>query len=246
MGFPGVTAVKNPPATAGDAGDMGSIPGLGISPGGGNGNPLQYSCLENSMDRGDWWAIVHGVTENWILFLWLSIKSDPFPFKAYPIIDVTTPSSNLHTALFSLMTFILLSQAVLSLGTIDILDLESLCCVCSPVHFKMLSSIPGFYPLDVSSIPKLWQSKLFPKTNEVAQSCPTLCDPMDCNLPGSSIHGICQARVLEWAAISFSRGSSHFLLQGIIPTQGLNPGLLHYRRILYQLTYKGSPLIHYY
>ena len=96
------------------------------------------------------------------------------------------------------------SQAVLSLGTIDILDLESLCCVCSPVHFKMLSSIPGFYPLDVSSIPKLWQSKLFPKTNEVAQSCPTLCDPMDCNLPGSSIHGICQARVLEWAAIAFS------------------------------------------
>ena len=43
---------------------------------------------------------------------------------------------------------------------------------------------------------------------EVAQSYPTLCDPMDCNLPGSSIHGILQARVLEWVAISFSRGSS--------------------------------------
>ena len=100
------------------------------------------------------------------------------------------------------------SQAVLSLGTIDILDLESLSCVCSPVHFRMLSSILGFYPLNVSSIPKLWESKLFPKTNEVAQSCPTLCDPMDCSLPGSSIHGIFQARVLEWAAISFSRRSS--------------------------------------
>ena len=44
--------------------------------------------------------------------------------------------------------------------------------------------------------------------SEVAQSCPTLCDPMDCSLPGSSVHGILQARVLEWVAISFSRGSS--------------------------------------
>ena len=46
------------------------------------------------------------------------------------------------------------------------------------------------------------------KESEVTQSCPTLCDPMDCSLPGSSVHGIFQARVLEWVAISFSRGSS--------------------------------------
>ena len=46
------------------------------------------------------------------------------------------------------------------------------------------------------------------KLSEVAQSCPTLCDPMDCSLPSSSIHGILQARILEWVAISFSRGSS--------------------------------------
>ena len=45
-------------------GDLGSIPGLGRSPGEGNGNPLQCSCLENSMDRGVWWAIVHGVTKS--------------------------------------------------------------------------------------------------------------------------------------------------------------------------------------
>ena len=44
--------------------------------------------------------------------------------------------------------------------------------------------------------------------SEVAQSCPTLCDPVDCSLPGSSVHGILQARILEWVAISFSRGSS--------------------------------------
>ena len=57
-GFPDGSVVKNPPANAGDAGDTGSIPGLGRSPGVGNGNLLQYSWLENSRDRGVWWAIV--------------------------------------------------------------------------------------------------------------------------------------------------------------------------------------------
>ena len=51
-------------ATVYNVGDPGSIPGLGRSPGEGNGNPLQYSCLENPMDRGAWWAIVHGVTKS--------------------------------------------------------------------------------------------------------------------------------------------------------------------------------------
>ena len=55
---------KNPPADAGDIRDTGSIPGLGRSPGERNGNPLQYSCLENPMDRGDWWTAVHGVTKS--------------------------------------------------------------------------------------------------------------------------------------------------------------------------------------
>ena len=52
--------VRNPPA---NAGDVGLIPGSGRSPGEGNDNPLQYSCLGNPMDRGAWWAIVHGVTK---------------------------------------------------------------------------------------------------------------------------------------------------------------------------------------
>ena len=56
--------LKNTPATAGNAGDMGLIPGSGGSPEEGNGNPLQYSCLENPMDRGSWWAIVHRVAES--------------------------------------------------------------------------------------------------------------------------------------------------------------------------------------
>ena len=59
-----VLVVKNLPANAGHVRDMGSIPGLGRSPGGRHGNPLQYSCLENPMDRGAWWATVHGVTKS--------------------------------------------------------------------------------------------------------------------------------------------------------------------------------------
>ena len=109
----------------------------------------------------------------------------------------------------------------------------------------------------------------------VAQSCPTLCDPMDYSPLGSSVRGVLQARVLEWVAIPFSRGSSqlrdqtqfsytgrqilyrvsqclikpwnspgkntgmgsHSLLQGIFPTRGLNPSLLHCRQILYHLSH---------
>ena len=107
-----------------------------------------------------------------------------------------------------------------------------------------------------------------------AQLCPTLCNPMDCSPPGSSIHGIFQTRVLEWIAISFSRDlpnlgiesrspapwadsllsgppgkpmntgvGSLSLLQGIVPTQELNRGLLRCRQILYQLSHQGSPRV---
>jgi len=60
MGFPGGSAVKNPSA---NAGDLGSVPGLGRFPQEGNGNQLQYSCLENPMYRATWWATVHGATK---------------------------------------------------------------------------------------------------------------------------------------------------------------------------------------
>ena len=69
----------------------------------------------------------------------------------------------------------------------------------------------------------------------VTQWCPTLCDPMDCNQQGSSVHGVLQARILEWVAISFS-GSSR--------NPGIEPGLPHCRHILYHLNHRGSLYIY--
>ena len=79
MDFPGGSEVK---ASACNVGDLGSIPGLGRSPGEGQGNPLQYACLENPMDGGAWWATVHGVAKSqtqlsdltYLIFFWGEIS----------------------------------------------------------------------------------------------------------------------------------------------------------------------------
>ena len=123
MGFLGRSEGKE---SAYNVGDLGSIPRSGRSPGEGNGNPLQYSCLQNPIDGGAWKATDHGVTNSWT-------RLSDFTFF------------NLHRYMCE---------------------------------------------------------------SEVAQLCSTFRNPMDCSLPGSSIHGIFQARVLEWSAISFSRRSS--------------------------------------
>ena len=70
QGFPGGTSEKNHLANPGDIKDPGSTPGLGKSPGGGHGNPLQYSCLETPMDRGDWWATIHSVAQSRTRMFW--------------------------------------------------------------------------------------------------------------------------------------------------------------------------------
>ena len=64
-GLPGDSDGEKPEEVKNYAGDPGSIPGSGRSPGEEKGSPLPYSCLENSMDRGAWWAIVHGITKSW-------------------------------------------------------------------------------------------------------------------------------------------------------------------------------------
>ena len=136
--LPNGTVEKNLPVNARDARDGGLIPGSGRSPGVGNGNLLQYSCLESSMDRGTWQATVHGVTKSWTWLKWLS------------------------------------------------------------THIRVHQETETRAGILVVKVGK----------SEVAQSCLTLCNPMGCSIPGSTIHGIFQARVLEWVAISFSRWSS--------------------------------------
>ena len=81
LGFPGGSEVK---ASASNAGDLGSIPGSGRSPGEGNGNPLQYSCLENPMDGGAWWATAHGVAKSRTrlsdcTFTFFQVREDVYP-----------------------------------------------------------------------------------------------------------------------------------------------------------------------
>ena len=83
----------------------------------------------------------------------------------------------------------------------------------SDIYLQLLYSLDEFTPISLySDLYPLWPILTMKwsevKWNEVTQSCPTLCGPMDCSLPGSSVHGIFQARILEWVAISFSRGSS--------------------------------------
>ena len=89
LSFPGGSPVKNPPANAGDAG---SVPWLGRSPGEGNGNPLQYSYLGNPMDGGVWWATVHGVAKEPDM-TWRLNKQQPY---AFCVADMFFISFNTH------------------------------------------------------------------------------------------------------------------------------------------------------
>ena len=97
LDFPGGSDVKRLPAvreTGVRSGDRGSIPGLGISPGEGNGNPLQYFCLENPMDRGAWWATVHGVAKS-------RTRLSDFTFKAVNEVIVIQSFSELLLWIFA-------------------------------------------------------------------------------------------------------------------------------------------------
>ena len=107
-----VLVVQNLPANAGDIKDAGLIPGSGRSPGGGHGNTLQYSCLENLIDRGAWWAAVHRGVKSWTRPKWLSTHSHSSPLGNYSfvfcasggwIFDVSVgevSSANLITSLY--------------------------------------------------------------------------------------------------------------------------------------------------
>ena len=117
-GVPGGSVIKNVPANAGAAGNAGSVPRLGRPPGEGNDNALQYFCRENSMDRGAWWATVHGVTENWTrLSDWVlthykvTASAELVNFESLPLVYIQSgyckplasyPSTDQYRTLFSM------------------------------------------------------------------------------------------------------------------------------------------------
>ena len=133
-GFLGSSVGKE---SACNAGGCGSIPGPGRSPGKGHDNPFQYSCLENTMDRGDWQSTFHRIAKSWTQLDHFYHKSISF-FKAIIFCNIYRNNA------------CMLSHSVIS----------------------------------------------------------DSCSPMDCSPPGSSLHGIFQAKILDWVAIFFSRGSS--------------------------------------
>ena len=132
---------------------------VGSFPGGGNGNPLRYPCLENPVDRGAWRATVHGVAKS---RTWLK-----------------RPSTQLYVNMYSFSDFF-------PFRLLQDIQCTSWCYMVGPC----------------------WLSSLYVYACSIAHSCLTLCDPVDCSPPGSSVHEILQARILEWVAMPSSGGSS--------------------------------------
>ena len=96
VGFlPAGSVVKNLSASAGKTGDLGLIPQLGRSPGRGNGNPLQYSCLEHPMDRRAWWATVHEVAKSWTQLSNLNNNSSTWSTGIQRTVDSLPPTPSL-------------------------------------------------------------------------------------------------------------------------------------------------------
>ena len=237
-------------ANAGDKKDVGWIPGLGRSPGGGHGDPLHDSCLENPMDRGAWQATVHRVAKSEACLKWLS--------SAYKAPCTTTDGS---VALFILLPMFPCSNLI------------PWCKVLSPVqpltpNFSFFSSWPltlpdilllfGYLrslllerglqekrlvPISQYSISGAWKltskpgnlsNSLGKKNAYISDSRSVVsdsCNLKDCSPPGSSVHGIFQERILEWVAISFSRESSQ-------PRDWIQV-CLHCKQIHYCLSHQG-------
>ena len=154
LGFPGGSDGKD---SAYNAGDLGSIPGSGRYPGEGNGNTLQCSGLENPMDRGAWWATVHGVAR-------VGHNLETKPLNQYHM------SFNKYTK--------------------NLIAVQNPCLqeTYDPLGDRSCQSLKKWW-YGVKAIELVQSSKVKVKVL-VAQSCLILCYPIDCNLPGSSVHGI--------------------------------------------------------
>ena len=210
MGFP---CGSNGKVSAYNAGDPGSIPGSGSSPGDANGYPLQYSCLENPTDRGAWRAIVHRVARSQTGLRGLGTQhaqKENYPHKQK---GGTEEQSRKRTKIVSEPSSLRQEDQFLAQNS-----------------WKGLwrQGSDGRWGRELQQI-SIWKRKLPQQPRGLfiylllvcvcvcvcvfvclksLQSCLTLCDLMDCSPSDSSVHEILQARIPKWVASSFSRGSS--------------------------------------
>ena len=182
--------------------DLGLISGSGRSPGGLRGNPLQYSCLENPMNKGAWQATVCGAANSQTQLKRLSTHIHILQLK-----EQKRGNS---------LVVQWLRLCAPSAGGPGLIPGQGTAAAAA----KSLQSCPTVRPhrWQPTRLPRPWDSPgkntgvgchfllqcmKVKSESEVAQSCPALCDPIDSSPPGSSVHGIFQARVLEWGAIAF-------------------------------------------
>ena len=162
-----------------NAGDQGLTPGLEKSPGEENGNPLQYSCLENPMNRGTWWAILHGVT-----------KSHDWATKhTCTNVDWNNYySSWLWKTKLQRTWWLEMRDAMQFFSALLLLSHFSRIWLCDPIDGSPPgSSVPGILQARVLGWVAISFSSAYMHAKSL-QSCPTLCDPMDSSPPGSSVH----------------------------------------------------------
>ena len=212
----------NPPANARDIRDTGSIPKSGRIPGRGHDNPLQYSCLGNPMDRA-WQATVHGPAKSQTQLKWLSTSKGTFLPSPECSMLSTIPNQVIESASSQyipahLWGFIHVSSRKFSINknepscfyvcTMVWLSKIRVVCLLIPIKFPSLKMGIKVFIFPVPIIMDSLCMLLYYYCCSITQSCMTLCDPIDCSLPSSFVHGIFQARILEWVDIFFSRWSS--------------------------------------
>ena len=177
------------------------MPGLGRPPGGRYDNPIQFSCLENPIDRGAWWGTVHGVAQNWTWLKWLSTHS--------PITSARLPLSKaMWTIGLCPWPLAIRARAYnITAAAAAAKSLQSCLTLCDPTRRQPTGlPVPGILQartLECVAIyfANAWKWKVKVKSLSLVR---LLAIPQDGSLQGSSVHGIFQARVLEWGAIPFS------------------------------------------